>query len=365
MTDIIKISKINEAYVKIFCEPSISAELSEYFSFFVPGYNFTPAFRNKTWNGKIYLYNKQTSQIYCGLINYIESFAKERNYTIIYDDKVLQTTSFSIHEAKEYANSLQIQSRNKDIDARDYQIEAFAYCIRNRRQMLISPTASGKSLIAYLITRYMTDQNKKGLIIVPTTSLVEQLYSDFQDYSTKNGWSVEDNIHRIYSGREKSSDKLVTISTWQSLYTLPKQYFNYEWVIGDEAHNFKAKSLTTIMTNLDKASLRIGMTGTLDGTKCIDANTLVTTIQGKKKIKNLTKNDFVLSYNEKTKTKEYKKVLNVFNNGKRKKMIKITLNEKTIITTPEHLFFTINRGWVQAKNLTLEDELLHSSNTSL
>jgi superfamily II DNA or RNA helicase len=265
--DFIKILKINEVYVKIFCEPSISAELSEYFSFFVPGYNFTPAFRNKTWNGKIYLYNKQTSLIYYGLISYIELFAKERKYNLVYDDKVLQTTSFSLQEAKEYAKSLQVQSRNKDIDARDYQIEAFAYCIRNRRQMLVSPTASGKSLIAYFITRYMTDQNKKGIIIVPTTSLVEQLYSDFQDYSTKNGWNVEDNIHRIYSGHEKTSNKIVTISTWQSIYTLPKQYFDYQWVIGDEAHNFKAKSLSTIMTQLNNAEVRIGMTGTLDGTK--------------------------------------------------------------------------------------------------
>jgi len=263
----IKVYKVNEAYVKIDCEPSTSAELSEYFSFMVPGYQFTPAFRNKLWNGKIYLYNKQTRQIYYGLLSHLQAFVEEREYNLVYDDKVLQKTSFSLLEAKEYADSLQIQSHNKDIEARDYQIEAFAYCIRNRRQMLISPTASGKSLIAYLITRHMTDQDKKGLIIVPTTSLVEQLYTDFQDYSSKNGWSVEDNVHRIYSGREKSSSKLVTISTWQSLYTLPKNYFNYEWVIGDEAHNFKAKSLATIMTNLDNASLRIGMTGTLDGTK--------------------------------------------------------------------------------------------------
>jgi len=261
------VAKKNEAYIMISCERSVAREISDYFTFYVPGYQFTPAFRNRLWDGKIRMYDTRDSTLYYGLIPHLQSFAEERNYKIIFDDKVLQTTSFSLHEAKEYAESLQIQSRNKDIEARDYQIEAFAHCVRNRRQMLISPTASGKSLIAYLITRHMTDQDKKGLIIVPTTSLVEQLYTDFQDYSTKNGWSVEDNIHRIYSGREKSSDKLVTISTWQSLYTLPKNYFNYEWVIGDEAHNFKAKSLTTIMTNLDNASLRIGMTGTLDGTK--------------------------------------------------------------------------------------------------
>ncbi len=231
MSEKIIVAKKDEAYIMISCERGVAREISEYFTFYVPGYQFTPAFKSRVWDGKIRLYDTRTSTLYYGLITHLESFAKERKYTLVYDDKVLQTTSFSLHEAKEYADSLHIQSRNKDIDARDYQIEAFAYSIRNRRQMLISPTASGKSLIAYLITRYMTDQDKKGLIIVPTTSLVEQLYSDFQDYSTKNGWSVEENIHRIYSGREKFSDKLVTISTWQSLYTLPKHYFNYEWVM--------------------------------------------------------------------------------------------------------------------------------------
>jgi len=261
------VAKKNEAYIMLSCERGVAREISEYFTFYVPGYQFTPAFRNKIWDGKIRLFDTRDSTIYHGLLSHLQIFAEEREYNLVYDEKVLQKTSFSLIEAREYVDSLQVQSRNKDIEARDYQIEAFAHCIRNRRQMLISPTASGKSLIAYFITRYMTDQNKKGLIVVPTTSLVEQLYTDFQDYSSKNEWCVEDNVHRIYSGREKSSNKLVAISTWQSLYTLPKNYFNYEWVIGDEAHNFKAKSLATIMTNLDNASLRIGMTGTLDGTK--------------------------------------------------------------------------------------------------
>lgn len=266
MSDII-ISKKDEAYIVVSCEPSIIKELSEFFTFYVPGYKFTPAFRNKLWDGKIRLLDTRTNALYHGLVPYVETFAKEREYTIKYDERVLQTNEFSLLEAKEYAESLQIQSRNKDIDARDYQIEAFAHAIRNKRQLLISPTASGKSLIAYLITRYMTDSGKRGLIVVPTTSLVEQLYSDFKDYSTKNGWDVENNVHRIYSGHEKTSNKIITISTWQSIYTLPKQYFDYQWVIGDEAHNFKAKSLSTIMTQLNKAEVRIGMTGTLDGSK--------------------------------------------------------------------------------------------------
>ena len=38
-------------------------------------------------------------------------------------------------------------------------------------------------------------------------------------------------------------------------------------MVGDEAHLFKSKSLTTIMTKLIDCKYRFGMTGTLDGTQ--------------------------------------------------------------------------------------------------
>ena len=103
----------------------------------------------------------------------------------------------------------------------------------------------------------------KVLIIVPTTSLVEQLYKDFRDY----GYNVK-HIHRIYQGHEKDTTKRVVISTWQSVYKLPKKWFaDFGVVIGDEAHLFKSQSLTTIMTKMTNCKYRIGMTGTLDGSK--------------------------------------------------------------------------------------------------
>jgi superfamily II DNA or RNA helicase len=132
--------------------------------------------------------------------------------------------------------------------------------------LLVSPTASGKSLIIYLLFRQLQQyQNLKGLVIVPTTSLVEQLYSDFADYNNDN---MEPYLHRIYQGKDKNTDKALTISTWQSLYKMPKEYFEqFDYVIGDEAHLFKAQSLTTILTSCINAKYRIGLTGTLDGTK--------------------------------------------------------------------------------------------------
>jgi superfamily II DNA or RNA helicase len=94
--------------------------------------------------------------------------------------------------------------------------------------------------------------------------LVSQLASDFADY----GFQSDEHVHRIYSGQDKQTDKPITISTWQSIYKLPKEFFEqFDVVIGDEAHLFKAKSLTSIMGKLKKCKYKIGFTGTLDGTE--------------------------------------------------------------------------------------------------
>lgn len=260
------ITKKNEVYAKVQCERHLAMELSEYFTFFVPGYQFVPAFRNRIWDGKIRLFNRVTNEIYLGLIPYIKEFCDEREYTLEYDGI---EDEFSIYQADKFFKSLNLHSNGAPITVNDHQKDAFIEAMQSHRKLLLSPTASGKSLIIYLLFRQLLDyQDLKGLIIVPTTSLVEQLYSDFTDYSSANGFDVDSNVHRIYQGKDKHSGKKLIISTWQSLYQMPPEYFQqFQYIIGDEAHNFKAQSLTTIMTACINAKYRIGLTGTLDGTK--------------------------------------------------------------------------------------------------
>src|SRR5690606_29445266 len=109
------------------------------------------------------------------------------------------------------------------------------------------------------------EQKFKCLLIVPTVQLVNQMYDDFQEYSSKNEWNVEDYCHKIYSGKEKITDKPIIISTWQSLNNFPNKYFKqFTTVIVDEAHTAKSKSITNILQNCDNAIYRIGTTGTIE-----------------------------------------------------------------------------------------------------
>ena len=263
MTDII-IQKKNEIYLKIEAEPHIHQELSEYFTFEVPGAKFMPQYRSKHWDGKIRLYSNHNGEIYVGLLDKIVSWAKKAEYNIefkynkFYGDPFEENEMISHEGVTDYMKSI---SRH---EPRDYQINAVYDALKYNRKLLVSPTASGKSLMIYSIVRYFTERDKKILLVVPTTSLVEQMYKDFEDYS----WNAEDYCHKIYSGKEKTTDKNVIITTWQSIYNLNRKFFeDFDVVIGDEAHQFKSKSLVGIMTKLDNTKYRYGFTGTLDGSQ--------------------------------------------------------------------------------------------------
>jgi len=258
------ITKKNEVFLKIISEPHVAHELSDQFTFEIPGAKFMPQYRNRHWDGKIRLFNLQTGEIYVGLLDKIVSFCKRHDYDYKFENSKYFGSPFEINEmiskegVKDYMNAI------SKTPPRDYQIEGVYDALRHNRRLVISPTASGKSLMIYSIVRYFAEQQKSTLIVVPTTSLVEQMYKDFESY----GWDAESYCHKIYAGREKESKCPVVITTWQSIYKLPKTYFErFEVVVGDEAHQFKSASLVKIMTKLHIAKYRYGFTGTLDGTQ--------------------------------------------------------------------------------------------------
>ena len=253
------IDKIDEVYLKIEADADIRRELGEYFTFEVPGFKFMPQFRNRVWDGKIRLFSYATGKIYVGLYPYIVNWCKENDVQVV-DGTKIKDTKVDVSKVDEFIKALKIP-----MEVRDYQKEAFVHAVRKNRCLLLSPTASGKSLIVYLLTRFNQLRIKnKILIIVPTTSLVEQLYKDFKDY----GYDSDKYVHRIYEGHSRETDKQIIISTWQSIYIQPKKWFGqFDMIVGDEAHLFKAVSLTKIMTKMTKCKYRVGLTGTLDGTK--------------------------------------------------------------------------------------------------
>lgn len=270
----ISVKKVNESVLKIGSDDhGILMEACEHFTFMAEGYKFIPSYRNKIWDGKIRLLDARNHTLPYGLLLELIKFANSRKYTVEIDVDIAQRVPTDKEHLIDYSKTLTLTDSNNNIIApRDYQVSAFAHALSEGRSLVISPTGSGKSLIIYMMVRWFLDNHdEKILIVVPTTSLVEQLTKDFGDYSQQDeGFDYAVDVHKIYSGKEKNAfSSRVVVTTWQSAITLPKSWFlQYGMVVGDEAHLFKAKSLNSIMNNLVNAQYRIGTTGTIDGSVC-------------------------------------------------------------------------------------------------
>ena len=251
MSNTVTVSKVDECFLKVDCpDDGLAKDLHDFFSFKVPGAKFMPSYKNKWWDGKVYLFSMKTRKIYIGLLPYIDEFCRERGY----DFKGVHDVLGHKHKTKDF----NITDLNLPFEPRDYQLDAFHTATKYGRQLLLSPTASGKSLIIYMLARYY---DMKTVIIVPTTSLVEQMTKDFEEYGYK------EKVCKIYHGQEVF-DAPITITTWQSFAKAPKEVMqSFDVVIGDEAHLFKANVLKGILEKMKNTAIRIGCTGTLDGTE--------------------------------------------------------------------------------------------------
>ena len=248
----VTVSKVDEVFMHVDCDDGLAKDLHDFFSFKVPGAKFMPSYKNKWWDGKVYLFSIKTHKIYIGLLPYVDEFCRERGFEFEGVTDILGT------KTREKVSQSWLADLKLPFEPRDYQIDALNETIQYGRQLLLSPTASGKSLIIYLLARCY---DKKTIIIVPTTSLVEQMAKDFEEYG------YDKDVCKIYSGQPVFPAD-ITISTWQSFAKAPKEVLQgFDVVVGDEAHLFKANVLKGILEKMKTTAIRIGTTGTLDGSE--------------------------------------------------------------------------------------------------
>jgi superfamily II DNA or RNA helicase len=253
----IKVSKLDEVWAYVDADRGTLREISDRFSFKVAGYQYMPKYRAGIWDGTIRVFDLKTQKIHIGLLQELERFAQENDYEINLDPKFNTKRNLSWEDFLKFVKSLKVP-----FEPRDYQLKAAYDAIVERRAGFLSPTSSGKSLIIYIITRFMLAMEREVLIIVPTTQLVSQMASDFAEYN--NGTPLD--VHGIMGGVDKTVEKPVTVSTWQSIYKLQPGWFaRFDCVIGDEAHLFKAASLVTTLEKCSSTGDRFAFTGTLDG----------------------------------------------------------------------------------------------------
>lgn len=252
--DRVNVIPVDEAYIRLECEAGIAYELNDYFTFKAPGYQFHPKYKAGFWDGAIRLFNISNRRIYKGLFEHVRKFCKDRGYEFEYPAEFADE-DVSFNAVERFLQDLDLP---KDRKPRDYQIKAFVKALRKRRLVLLSPTSSGKSLIIYLLCRWFEDEGKT-LVVVPNKGLVRQMEGDFYDYNYDKA------VHCIMAGVPKDTEHNITVSTWQSIYKQPAEWFEqFNMIIGDEAHGFQAKCLMEIMNKSTGVKYRVGTTGTLD-----------------------------------------------------------------------------------------------------
>jgi superfamily II DNA or RNA helicase len=250
---LLRIVPVNEVFVRVDCDDAIARELSDYFSFDVPGARFMQRNGRKHWDGKIRLFKLRDHSIYRGLIPRLKEFADARGYTFTDDSATDVRRTFALD-----ASLQRIPLKHA---LRDYQRAALDTALTHERGIILSPTASGKSYIIYLLTQIL--RTERVLIVVPTIGLVSQMAQDFADYG------CPEPVYQIQAGVAKRTTSRLTVSTWQSIYQLSPDYFQqFGCVIVDEVHTAKAKSLTGLMEKCTTARYRLGFTGTLDQSEC-------------------------------------------------------------------------------------------------
>lgn len=270
MPESVSIKKLNESFLYLNASRSVSESVSEHFSFFADNYQWSPKFKSRMWDGKIRLFNSRFNTLPLGLKNQLIEFLKEADAEIEFegfresiDQEVL---------AKDFDRFLGGLRLPEGIEVRDYQRKVCLDVLQeDMRGLILSPTGSGKSLIIYLLIRYCLSRSlfSKVLLIVPTINLVTQMVKDFADYSSEDpSFDAEASCHQIFSGKEKSLDKTIVVSTWQSLSTMNKKVLTkFGGLICDEVHLAEAKEISAIVEASVNAEVKIGLTGTLKEAK--------------------------------------------------------------------------------------------------
>ncbi|AUS02014.1 helicase [Vibrio phage 3.058.O._10N.286.46.B8] len=266
--------KVDNVYGQVECEDyDFIIMLRDYFSFFAEGYQFHPSYKNRMWDGKIRLLNAADGKIYLGLWESLKDFC-ERHNKVCHVDPRISTKPLPKERFTSFVKSLNVHTDGEAITPYDYQQDAAHYALEYQKSLLLSPTSSGKSLIQYMLLRMylmILPEDEQILIIVPKSGLVKQMIGDFKDYSSANGWDVDKFIYTI-NGTCKETKKRITITTYQSL-TNPKTKPPREWfnrfgaVMVDEVHTATAKSVMYILESCASANWKVGLTGTLDGSK--------------------------------------------------------------------------------------------------
>ena len=289
MSNLITITKADEVYLLLRADfSSLEYEkdlrdlqkIDNYFSAYAENFQHNYAYLSGKWDGMIRFLKKiptysGTYIFPIGLYEHLKVFADSNNIQL---DIQLKDSDIYAEHIVDWDKLKPILNTPSYFEERPYQNKYVEEFFKTGRAVILSPTGSGKSSIIYRIVQnllnFCLEETEKILIVVPTVDLIKQMYDEF----IENGFQNIDNyVFMLSTSIQKTFNKRITISTWQSLQNLPEETFaQFSALIIDECHlvSSSAEKLSYISHNCLNARYRLGTTGTTPD-KEIDKLTMI------------------------------------------------------------------------------------------
>ena len=244
----------------------------------IPSYMYMPSFNGTpTPVAFIKRFNGRSRVIYychSGLWRTIYEFCNSHNIKVEGIDNFFKYTpmSMSKEQFKDY-----VYGWNLNVVPRDYQIGAAWLILKYKQSLSELATRAGKTLIAYIIFRYMLEHGAKNiLMIVPSIQLVKQGVEDLKEY--KEFFKSE----TVWAKGEFVESSNLTIGTYQSLVKRadrrdkkydPHWFDKFDVICIDEAHHLVCDSINMILSLdfMKDIKLKFGFTGTLPDEHTIES----------------------------------------------------------------------------------------------
>ncbi len=215
-------------------------------------------------------YNMIPVGLWLELVNTCIKFKIKLNFTDDFNQKI-KNCEITKEQFVEYVNIL--FKNNDSIQPKDYQIDGCYNVITYKKCCMEVATSGGKTLMSYIIFKYLTEvlHKKHILFITPNTNLTTQTVDKFKLYDEKNGvvstWTSAE-LHAKAKKKEKYNETII-FANYQSACRKKIDFFKmFDILIIDECQHTSNNSIINIIRKSKNAEYKIGMTGTFpkDGT---------------------------------------------------------------------------------------------------
>lgn len=222
--------------------PDIIATLRDKYSFSVPGYQYSPAYRSRRWDGKKRYFNS-SGKFRTGLLSRILKDLEKIGAKDIEWVNKPEEEEFSIPSVG-------------DFKYREYQESAIHQCLKNKRAIIDSPTGSGKTLImAGCIAALQQGSDLTALVLFREKGILKQTYEFFKKCGIRD---------LGFNSGEGYKPGRIMLSTVQSVERVVDTHLHKaELLMVDEAHQFcKGETTIAAVESFPNARYRLAFTAT-------------------------------------------------------------------------------------------------------